>query len=123
MSWYEKLPKNCPPSDAVEPNNQEFFRLCTTNPANDSDFYSQKKENPDRTFAGISDCILRSVSIWNDRNKCLKQKKYPAQKNKVLGKIELSEKDGLIKNTFKANHYSWWRSDNFDPSLVVIIDQ
>ena|SRR5690554_819974 len=122
MSWYEELPNNCPPNDAVSPNDQEFFRLCVENPAQDSDFYSQKKENPTRNFAGIPDCVLRSVSLWNDRNKCLKQKKFPTQKNKVLGKIKLNEEDGLIKNTFKENHYSWWRSDSFDPALAVIID-
>lgn len=123
MNWYEELPEDCPPNDAIEPNGQEFFRLCVEDPANDSDFYSQKKENPTRTFAGVSDCILSSVSLWDDRTKCLKQKKYPTQKNKVLGKIQLNKEDGLIKNTFKANHYSWWRSHSFDPALAVIVDQ
>lgn len=123
MNWYEELPNNCPPNDAVEPNGQEFFRLCEVNPASNSDFYSQKKENSNRIFAGVSECILRAVSLWDDQNKCLKQKKYPAQRKKVLGKIELSKEDGLIKNTFKPNHYSWWRSDKFDPALAVIIDQ
>jgi len=123
MNWYEELPDNCPPNDAFEPDGKEFFRLCIENPATSSDFYSQKKENANRTFAGISECILRAVSLWDDENKCLKQKKYPTQKNKVLGKIELNKGDGLIKNTFKANHYSWWRSDNFDPALAIITDQ
>lgn len=123
MNWYEELPDNCPPSDAFEPEGQEFFRLCVGDPAISSDFHSQKKENPSRTFAGVSDCILSSVSLWDDKNKCLKQKKYPTQKNKVLGKIELQKEDGLIKNTFKPNHYSWWRSGSFDPELALIIDQ
>ncbi|WP_075349185.1 hypothetical protein [Algoriphagus marinus] len=123
MNWYEELPDNCPPNDALVPDGKEFFRLCIGNPATSSDFYSQRKENTNRTFAGISECILRAVSLWDDENKCLQQKKYPIQKNKVLGKIELNIEDGLIKNTFKANHYSWWRSDKFDPALAIITDQ
>ena len=123
MNYFEELPDNCPPSDAFESDGYEFFRLCVGDPAISSDFFSQKKENPSRTFAGVSDCILSSVSLWDDKNKCLNQKKYPIQKNKILGKIELQKEDGLIKNTFKPNHYSWWRSDNFDPALVFIVNQ
>ena len=122
MNWYEKLPDNCPPEDAFEPDGKEFFRLCVGNPATDTDFYSQKKEDANRSFAGIPECILRSVSLWDDKNKCLKQKKYPTHKNKILCKIELNKGDGLIKNTFKPNHYSWWRSNNFDPALSEIVD-
>ena len=123
MDWHEELPNNCPPKDAFEPKGRVFFRLCKSNPADTSDFYSQKKEHSERTFAGVSECILRAISLWDDQHKCLKQKKYPTQKNKVLGKIVLNKNDGRIKNTFKPNHYSWWRSNTFDPVFVVIIDQ
>lgn len=123
MNWHEEIPDNCPPIEAIEPDGHEFYRLCKENPAKNSDFYSQKKENSTRTFAGVSECVLRAVSLWDDEKKCLKQKKYPTQKNKVLGKIELNKVDGVVKNTFKPNHYSWWRSDSFDPALAVIIDQ
>lgn len=123
MNWYEKLPNDCPPLDAFEPEGKELFRLCQSNPADTSDFYSQQNENPDRTFAGISVCVLRAVSLWDDHHKCLKQRKYPTQRNKVLGRIQLNKGDGRIKNTFKPNHYSWWRSGTFDPSLAIIIDR
>lgn len=123
MNWYEELPDQCPPSDAFEPEGKKFFRLCVGDPAVSSDFFSQKRENPSRTFAGVSDCILSSVSLWDDKNKCLKQKKYPTQKNKVLGEIELQKEDGLIKKTFSSNHYSWWRSSSFDPEIALIVDQ
>jgi hypothetical protein len=123
MIWYEELPDNCPPIDSVEPDGREFFRLCKSNPAVDSDFHSQRKDNSDRKFAGVPECILCAVSIWDDENKCLDQRKYPAHKNKVLGKIILRQNDGLIKNTFKPNHYSWWRSAGFNASLAVIADQ
>jgi hypothetical protein len=122
MNWHEEIPEQCPPKGANEANGDEFFRLCKDEPADSSDFCSQKKDNPERKFAGIPECVLYSVSIWGNKEKCLHQKKYPTQKNKKLGKIVLNEDDGQIKNTFKPDHYSWWRSDTFRPDLTVIID-
>lgn len=123
MNWYEELPDNCPPIDAFEPKGNEFYRLCKGSSAISSDFYSQKKENPSRTFAGVPECLLSSVSIWDDKNKCLHQKKYPTQKNKTVCKIILEKEDGTIKNSFKTNHYSWWRSESFNPALALTVDQ
>nr|WP_321222921.1 hypothetical protein [uncultured Psychroserpens sp.] len=121
MNWHEDLPEFCPPDDVFDPNGDEYYRLCKDNPAVSSDFCSQKSENSTRKFAGISECILSSVSIWNDKNKCLAQKKYPTQKNKRLGKIILNPNDGKIKNTFKPNHFSWWRSESFDFNSAIVI--
>jgi len=120
MNWHEQIPEQCPPKDSIDPNGEEYYRLCKSNPAVSSDFCSQKKENPDRKFAGIPECILFSVSIWSDKSKCLEQKKYPTQKNKKLGKFVLNKEDGKIKNTFKPNHFSWWRSDKFDYASTII---
>lgn len=122
MIWHEELPQNCPPKNSKEPNGDEFYRLCAGNPALSSDFWSQKKENPHRKFGGIPPCVLSSVSIWNDKNKCLELKKFPTQKNKKLGKVILNPSHGKIENTFKPNHFSWWRSNNFDPGITIIID-
>lgn len=120
MNWHEELPANCPPNDGELPNGRIFYRLCKGNPAESEDFFSQKKENPTRKFAGVSECILRSVSIWNNKNKCLDLKKFKTQKEKVLGTFTLNNDDGLICKTFGQNHYSWWRSDMFDPNNVMI---
>ena len=123
LNWFEKIPEQCPPEDAIYPNGEEFYRLCTNNPALSSDFYSQKKENPKRKFAGISECILFSVSIWNDKNKCLALKKFPSQKNKKLGKFILNKEDGVLKNTFKPNHFSWWRNEKFNFASTIVLDK
>jgi hypothetical protein len=120
LNWYEKIPEQCPPKDTIYPDGEEYYRLCKSNPAQSLDFYSQKKENSTRKFAGIPECILFSVSIWNDKNKCLAQKKYPAQKNKKLGKFILNKEDGEIKNTFQNNHYSWWRTDKFKFASTIV---
>ncbi|MBV6646857.1 MAG: hypothetical protein KI790_15475 [Cyclobacteriaceae bacterium] len=122
MNWHEELPNNCPPSDSESPEGRTFYRLCSNNPAQSEDFISQKEEKPNRTFAGISTCTLRAVSIWNDREKCLNLKKLKTQRNKSIGEFILNNEDGLIKQTFKAGHYSWWRSDQFNPNIVIITE-
>lgn len=122
MEWVEELPKNCPPEEAASPNRKKFYRLCKNRPPKNTDFLSQRTENPTRTFAGISECILRSVSIWESKQKCLEQKKFPTQKDKLLAEFELKVDDGLILSTFKDSHYSWWRSKSFNPKKTLIIE-
>lgn len=122
MNWHEDLPQNCPPSDAESPDGRTFYRLCKTNPADTADFISKHQENPNNTFAGVSTCILRAVSIWNDKNKCAEQRKFKTQRDKLVGEIILSEHDGLVKQTFQPSHYSWWRSDHFNPNITVIVE-
>jgi hypothetical protein len=122
MNWHEEIPDNCPPNDSELPEGRTFYRLCKNIPADNSDFCSQLHDSPSRKFSGISTCILRSVSIWDDKEKCIQLKKLKTQRNKVLGAIVLNDEDGLVKNTFKPNHYSCWRSDRFNPSSATIIE-
>lgn len=122
MNWFEELPNNCPPNDAEEPNGRVFYRLCKNNPTDSKDFFSQKKDNPDNKFSGISECILRAVSVWDNREKCLGIKKFPTQRDKIVGEIVLNNSDGLIKSTFKQHHYSWWRGNSFNPEIVINTD-
>ena len=122
MNWFEEIPDSCPPDDAESPGGRTFYRLCMNNPAESLDFCSQRKDNPNKNFAGLSECILRSVSIWETPEKCLEQKKFPTQKKKKLGQIMLQNEDGLIKNTFKLHHYSWWRTIAFNPDLTQILE-
>ena len=58
MDWYEQLPPLCPPTDA-SPCNGRFYRIAKGNPANDSDFFSQRKLQPNKVFVGqgVDECI------------------------------------------------------------------
>jgi hypothetical protein len=123
MGWHESLPKNCPPPEAEPPHGRTFYRLCANKPARSEDFWSQAKSNPARSFAGVSMCILRAISIWDSKKACIEQRKFPAQRNKALGEIVLNKNDGLILKTYGPNHYSWWRSNSFDPAMATILDK
>ena len=124
MNWIEELPEKCPPEDAFEPNGMQVYRLATSENTEEIDFQSQRALNPNKTFIGIDECIARSLSVYNEIGKCWNMIKLPFYKNRwkaVLG-IELNNSDGLVKKTFKdPNHYSWWRTTNFELTKVVLI--
>lgn len=48
--------------------------------------------------------------------------KLPKFRKANIVKIELGEKDGKIKKTFRNSHYSWWRSSLFDVSQSKAVE-
>lgn len=53
MKWSEILPDSCPPEDALIPHEESFYRVSHGNPAEDSDFFSQRKmSGGDKIFNG-----------------------------------------------------------------------
>jgi len=112
--WFEDLPNDCPPSEAEVPNNKIFFRLARSYPPQNEDFYSERKRFPDKKF-DADECTARAVSIWSTKDACSKIKKLPVHRDKFVVKVKLGPSNGVILKTGRnKNHYSWWRSTNFD---------
>jgi hypothetical protein len=74
-----------------------------------------------RVFNGVSECIARSLSMWDNVESCTEMKKLPMHKTKVIVKVVLSKKDGKLLPTFKPSHCSWWRTKSFNVKNCVII--
>ena len=123
MNWFEDLPDGCPPGDALAAEDDVVYRLTKNNPPVSEDFISQRKEFPEAVFPKIPECIARAVSTWRSPEKCLQQKKFPRHKSKVIAKVKLVSTDGMIKQTFKKNHVSWWRTDSFTLDSVIVLDE
>lgn len=102
----------------------EYFRIANGDPAKSNDFFSQRKLQPGKVFKGqgIDECITRAVSLFKQLSDAEKRLKLPKIRNAVIAKVELEEKDGLIKKTFRDSHYSWWRSKDFNVSQAKIIE-
>ena len=99
MDWFEKLPEQCPPDNAIVPHNDIYYRVISSEPIHSSHFISQREiAGPDKVFNNVNECIVRAISI-----------------------ITLNEDDGLVLKTFAKSHYSWWRSQNFDINYAKII--
>lgn len=78
---------------------------------------------PDKIFKGegIDDCILKSISLFSDRNEIAKRMKLPKFKKAVIAEVKLEPKDGMMKKTFGFAHYSWWRTNDFDVSQAKVL--
>ncbi len=120
--WFEELPESCPPEDAVICEGT-FYRIAAGDPVKSLDFFSQRRLNPDKIFVGvgIDECIVRSVSLFNDLDETQKRLRLPKFRNSTIVEIVLSEEDGMIKKTFGVAHYSWWRSHCFNVNKAKVI--
>lgn len=91
--WFEELPEQCPPEDAKECNGI-YYRIANGNPATSTDFFSQKKLQPDKVFIGkgIDDCIVKSISLFSDRKEIEKRMKLPKFRKGVIAEVRLGPK-------------------------------
>jgi hypothetical protein len=121
MNWYEKLPPNCPPEEAHRAE-ATYFRLGSI-PPDDSDFWSHRQRFPHKRFH-VSECVARSLSVFDDQEAAEKLKRLlPTMRSKPIFQIALREKDGMIQQTGNdIHHFSWWRSTEFDLSIIKILD-
>ena len=116
--WFEELPEECPPKDAFSPNGQTFYRLVKGQPVTLDDFISQQAEFPWKELLNIDKCIIRAVSVFLEKEDCEKMLKFPRHKTKSVYALILNEHDGVVKQTFKPSHHSWWRTSNFELETI-----
>jgi len=121
MDWYEELPPHCPPEEAWSPE-AIFFRLGSV-PPDDSDFWSHRQRFPHKVFQ-VSECIARSLSVFDDQVAAERLKRLlPSMRSKPVFQIDLTEKHGLVQQTGNdQHHFSWWRSTEFDLSMIKILE-
>jgi hypothetical protein len=121
MNWYEQLPLDCPPKEAIVPE-ATYFRLGSI-PPEDSDFWSHRRRFPYKKFH-VSECVARSLSIFDDQNAAERLKRLlPAMRLKPIFQLDLTEKDGLVQQTGNdLHHFSWWRSTEFDLETVKTLE-
>jgi hypothetical protein len=114
MNWFEPLPDQCPPKEAVDTDGYTVFRIAASDPATDSDLHSHRKINPDKIYP-VDECRACSLSVYDDYEATLNVTKLPAFKKKTnfILQLNLKSGDGLIQKTSGPNHYSWWRSAEF----------
>lgn len=120
--WFETLPEQCPPSDASKCTGN-FYRIAQGDPVTSADFFSQRKLQPDKIFtgAGIDECIARAISLFSDINDAKKRLKLPKFRDANIALVTLQQEDGMMKKTFGASHYSWWRTCTFNVSQAKVI--
>jgi len=113
----------CPHMDAFFPNDtQEYYRVIKKDiPLSDNFLPTKIKEGKPRPDA----CIQKSVSLFDNQEGLISAFfRTPAhkKKTKLIGIFILSQKDGMLKQTFASGHHSWWRSKKFNPHSVKIME-
>ena len=85
MDWYEQLPPLCPPTDA-NPCNGRYYRIAKGNPANDSDFFSQRKLQPDKVFVGpgVDECIAHAKTFSDSHFSWWRSNDFDVSQTKVV---------------------------------------
>ena len=115
--WAEPLPEDCPPPEAWEPNNDVFYRLIRGQSPTVDDFFSYRKLQPDKYFS-VGECQARSLSILDDVDKAQMMAKLPVHRNKRVMKLALPAECGVVLQTGKPSHHSWWLKAAFDPVSI-----
>ena len=119
--WFEQLPEQCPPKDAV-PCSGVYFRIAKGIPTDSDDYFSQRMMQPNGVFMGegIDECILHAVSLFAALDDAKKRLKLPKFRKQTVVKVTLAPEDGVIKKTFGTSHHSWWRSTKFEYEQVTM---
>ena len=110
----EPLPKGCPPWEAQEIiTEQVVFRLVPTDPPTDSDFQSQRAENPNNPFKGVSECQARGLSVYSNMRHAEKQLKKPRLRGRLICQVTLDRGAGYILEMGRRWHFTWWPFASF----------
>ncbi|WP_143473500.1 hypothetical protein [Flavilitoribacter nigricans] len=125
LSYFEDLVIEgciCPHEDSIHPDGEQaFYRIVKHNPATSDCFVSHRKKYPTREFS--DECIARAVSTFNSIEGLFNAFiRTPAgrKKERLVATLVLTQTDGMLKQTAREGHYSWWRSRNFDFRLVNV---
>ena len=68
-TWFEELPEQCQPKESFVPTGQVYYRLSKSAPLTSDDFLSLRANSPNRVFKNVSECIFRSLSVWDNIDK------------------------------------------------------
>ena len=110
----EPLPKGCPPWEAREITTQQtVFRLVRTDPPTDSDFRSQRAENPNNPFRGVSECRARGLSVYSNIRHAENRLKTPRFRGSLICEVKLDRGAGYISKTGYRAHFTWWPFASF----------
>jgi len=109
--WFDDFPEQCPPKDARK-DNLVVFRLVSNIPPKREDFISTIRESPHRSFSGDELCDAHGISVFK-KIEDIRKIRERFFKNKNIVRCKISENDGLIKETRKYSHVTWWlQTDN-----------
>ena len=107
MQFYEPLPPDCPPQDAVEITDQiTLYRLVKTLPPTARDFKSYRTLRPQDEF-GDNECKASGLSVYIRRSSAENQLRRSNFKDYHICELNLDNGAGKLQGNGGA-HRTWW---------------
>ena len=95
-----------------------MYRFVKNNPPNRDDFKSQYELSPNKEW-GDNACMACGVSVWDSYDVARKkQQKSKLFRNDQIAEGTILENTGLILETFKKNHITWWIAPGVIPEAT-----
>ncbi|KIO74873.1 hypothetical protein TH53_23885 [Pedobacter lusitanus] len=114
----------CPHEDAFVPDGSKtYFRVLKSSVINSECFLPTAIKTDKPLPDEFDDCIGKSVSIYDSLEGMINgffKLPHNRGKKKHIGILQLKSNDGMLKQTFRKSHHSWWRSQAFDIATVAI---
>jgi len=124
--FFETLPQQCPPADAIAAGDALVFRAVRANPPTIEDFHSQAMLGTIELDGRPEEFVCRasSCSVFTTLNGARKLKKLPKLRDRVfVASVQLTDDAGVIRPSAGA-HMEWWIYRDFDvlSSVVEVCD-
>lgn len=114
VEWVPKMPEGVPPDDILIPHEHTLYRLTKGTNISEEDLITYYEIDPNKDWGDkLSEAY--AVSMYDDLNKTAKLTKMASlKKSKGVSAFVLSPKDGVVKQTGKSYHYSWWKTNKVE---------
>ena len=107
MDYYDELPPDCPPYDAVEiTESAKLYRLVKTLPPSAEDFKSYRTLRPNDEF-GENECKASGLSVYSGRSGAENQRRKSNFKGHHVCELDLGSGAGKLQRG-AGTHRTWW---------------
>lgn len=112
--WVPDMPDGVPPEEICIPHEHVLFRLTKGENATEEDLTTYFEKDPNKDW-GDKLAEAYAVSLYNDLDKTNRLLKIASlKKSKGVSKFTLNPENGVVKQTGKTYHYSWWKTNKID---------
>lgn len=112
--WVPNMPEGIPPEDICVPHEHVLYRLTKGESIAEDDLTTYYEKDPNKDW-GDNLALAYAVSMYDDLNKTSKLTKMASLRDsKGVSKFVLNQENGVVKQTGKSFHYSWWKTESVD---------
>ena len=113
-AWVPDMPDGVPPEEISIPNEHVLYRLTKGEKATEEDLTTYFEKDPNKDW-GDKLAEAYAVSLYDDLGKTSKLLKLASlKKSKGVSRFILNPENGVVKQTGKSYHYSWWKTNKID---------